>query len=320
MSTNPSCRYCWLFCVAVFFATPTVCTAQSDSGNAPAKPVTLQLYVLSDGDENAKPLALNTDYDGQGSPQWSPDGKLIAFDAWRESSGETFGKAHVFVINADGKNLRNLGIGAMPSFSADGQRIAFSRYSPNRGVWTMNVDGSQKELLDAEGWCAKWSPDGNKIAFTVHRGRTNIVLYDVKAKTRSSVLTDEHSQMYSSIYWNYCWSPDSNRLCFRARRPDGTHDVAITDASSSGNGFQVRLQQVTGNEFSWHPNGKTILFAMPNPMRKLRQLYTINPDGKDQPRWLRSQPLDHINVCGSWSRDGKQIVFSSKPIVKKTKN
>lgn len=317
MSTISRCQYGWLYCAAFFLTTNSVGTAQLVSENEPAKPVTLQLYVLTDGHQNAKPLALSTDYDGQGSPQWSPDGKLIAFDAWRESSGETIGNAHVFVVNADGKHLRNLGDGAMPSFSADARRIAFSRYSPNRGIWTMNADGSQKELLDAEGWSAKWSPDGNKIAFTVHRDGPNIVLYDVRAKSRSSVLTDEHSRMYSSIYWNYCWSPDSKRLCFRARRPDDTYDVAITDASSSSNGFQVRLQQTTGNEFSWHPDGSQILFAMPNPMRKLRQLYTINADAKDQPRWVSRQPLDQINVCGSWSRDGKQIVFSSKPIVKK---
>ena len=59
--------------------------------------------------------------------------------------------SHLLTCQADGQGLKDLGTGAMPSWSPDGKRITFSCYDP-RGVWTMNADGTSRELLDAEGW------------------------------------------------------------------------------------------------------------------------------------------------------------------------
>ena len=50
-----------------------------------------------------------------GSPDWSPDGKFVAFGAWRVD--QNLYNAHIFVIRADGTGRRDLGPGAMASWS-----------------------------------------------------------------------------------------------------------------------------------------------------------------------------------------------------------
>ncbi len=68
-----------------------------------------------------------------GSPDWSPDGKLVAYDTW--PAGEPLQNSQIAVVHADGKHRRVIGPGAMPSWSPDGTQIVCHTYgkaSPSR--------------------------------------------------------------------------------------------------------------------------------------------------------------------------------------------
>ena len=119
------------------------------------------LHVMDADGRNLRPFVSHPEYTSHGSPAWSCDGSTLAFDAWRSAQGETYVNAHIFVCNADGAQLKDIGVGAMPSWSPDGNRIVFSNYSP-RGVWIMNADGTGRELLDADGWGGEWCPKGER--------------------------------------------------------------------------------------------------------------------------------------------------------------
>ncbi len=276
------------------------------------------LFVMNADGKELLQLPSPGAYDGQGSPVWSPDGKKIGFDAWRASIGENYRQAHVFTAKADGSNPQDLGDGAMPSFSRDGSRITFSRYRPNRGVWTMNADGSDKTLLDANGWAARWSSDGRHIAYTTYRDGVNIVIYDVREKQRRRILNATHSERYRIIYWSFCWSPDNKQVCFKAlRRSEDSYEVAIANVAGSDKGFQILIEGQTDNKFSWHPDGKKILLSKVDPTKKFRQLFSIQIDKPDSLRVVDGQPLDRVNAGPDWSPDGKKIIFASREIVKK---
>ena len=148
------------------------------------------LYLVDADGKNLRRLVAREDFSACGSPDWSHDGKL-AFDAWEHSLGETYVAAHIFTVNGDGTGLRDLGLGAMPSWSPDGKRIAFSHYQP-RGVFTMNADGSDRKLLDEQGWGVEWSPKGNEVAYIVHENGANLCVRDPAGDTRRTLLDTQY--------------------------------------------------------------------------------------------------------------------------------
>ena len=113
-------------------------------------------------------------------PSWSPDGRRIAFDSFRDENSE------VYVMNADGSGQTRLTNHPAhdfgPSWSPDGGRIAFaserdgnsfaSDHDGNVEIYVLNADGSgQTRLTDNPAYddTPSWSPDGGRIAFASER-------------------------------------------------------------------------------------------------------------------------------------------------------
>lgn len=107
-----------------------------------------------------------------GGPTWSPDCSEIAFRKYINGNWE------IFLMNADGSNLRNLtdnpDYDVSPDWSPDGSRIAFvSDPNPSDGffeleIYLINPDGSNKIQLtnnSAKELDPDWSPCGSKIVF-----------------------------------------------------------------------------------------------------------------------------------------------------------
>ncbi len=83
-------------------------------------------------------------------PDWSPDGQSIAFVS----------DSDVFVMDTNGKNLRNLTAGRDPAWSSDGQMIAFtSSRDGNAEIYVMDADGQNPRNLTnhpAQDWYPDW--------------------------------------------------------------------------------------------------------------------------------------------------------------------
>jgi Tol biopolymer transport system component len=112
------------------------------------------------------------------SPDWSPDGKWIAFATDRGHSHD------IWKMRADGTvAVRLTAIGPyddQPSWSPSGKQIAYISRSTTGlfHLWTMNADGSHAAPvgnISAHG--IAWSPDGRQIAIddlTASGGPANI--------------------------------------------------------------------------------------------------------------------------------------------------
>src|SRR5690348_11438023 len=141
-----------------------------------------RIFIGQADGSGMKPLVELGEYRFQGAPVWSADGTKVAFHSYRPGRGEKDADAKIVVVNADGSDPKILGDGEFPSFSPQHQRIVFTRYAPNPGVWVMSIEGPEKELvqLDKGFGAGRWSPDGRKIAYTTTRENgINLYVFDL---------------------------------------------------------------------------------------------------------------------------------------------
>jgi len=122
---------------------------------------------------SAPPTKLVASTGGSTAPQFSPDGKTVAFESTRSGSRE------IWVCESDGSNPRRLTFFGgpevrRPHWSPDGREIAFEASAGGRhsAVYLVSVEGGQPRRLatDApDAWAPSWSRDGKWIYFTSMR-------------------------------------------------------------------------------------------------------------------------------------------------------
>jgi TolB protein len=158
--------------------------APGDDGPPPPA----ELYTV--GVDGSAPQRLTRDRRVQTDPVYSPDGRTVAYDQWREVRGRpgVFDMA-IHLRDGDGSNPRPLTrlTGARdtynPTWSPDGRSIVFEVARPRPGrdggerqsdLAIIGADGSGERLLtDTRALESNpaFSPDGRLVAFTSDRHR-----------------------------------------------------------------------------------------------------------------------------------------------------
>lgn len=137
------------------------------------------IYAVDADGSNVQRLTHTGGFGVSENPDWSPDGKRIAFDR----NGE------IYVMDPDGSNLRRLTRTRYESshamWSPDGKRIAFmSRRDGKMEIYAMDADGSSVRKLTntpvGRSLSPTWSLDGRRIAFASERdGNMEIYVINV---------------------------------------------------------------------------------------------------------------------------------------------
>jgi Tol biopolymer transport system component len=126
-------------------------------------------------------LQLTQNFKNTVMPQWSPDGKMIAF----MGLGFT-GDWGVFALPANGGTIRSLSHGerakGYPDWSVDGQRLAFSDVPPvsqAKGIYILDLRSHKVTMLpESTGYSfPRWSPDG-RFLVALHSGDQYLYLFD----------------------------------------------------------------------------------------------------------------------------------------------
>jgi TolB protein len=158
------------------------------------------------------------------TPSWSPDGEQIVFA--REYHRHANFKSDLFVVDADGSNLRPIETPAIaefePAWSSDGESIAFNGFTRPQGafddwrIYLMRPDGSDVRpvvgMLDQSSELGGWSPDGELLAFSTRTPGLGLEIHTVRPDgTELTRLTDESERASGAAF-----SPRGDRIVFTA--------------------------------------------------------------------------------------------------------
>jgi Tol biopolymer transport system component len=229
------------------------------------------------------------------------------------------------------------GASPIPAISPSGDRVAWSlKFMLNSDI--VKCDSSQKYWCDLKPkpiyksvmgvysvrdrtWkqygdfetvgSAAFSPDGNKVAFTMNRGCT-VTICDKGLM----ILDLETGQMKpvpgpgsNSVFWitQLSWSPDGNFLAGTVQGPGGrliSEQIVVIDIAT---GAVKTIAE--GSDPSWSPEGDWIAYAW------TVQCMIIHPDGTGarsvldkEHKWM-NYPLDPPIV---WSPDGERLLLNQQ--------
>lgn len=286
---DPAIRLFW-FCSATF-------TLMVGAASVPAQSPTewhasaWQLWRIDIDGTHLAPLD-TTPNSRCGSPDWSPDGKLIAYDVLDQRDGVY----QTAIVDADGSNRRLLTDGSIPTWSPDGTLIACQ----SGGIRIINADGTGEETLIASAFSLRWLPNGREIVAGLGR---RILSFDL-----ASGMQQLKFNAPQAISHGFGISVDGRRYALGTLN-SGMYVVDANDQSSIVATNNV-VPSGTVYHTSWAPDGKRVVFAWRPTPEELTQIYTLDVDTNEAPKLLPGLDVAHQNVNPDWSPDGRTIVFS----------
>jgi Tol biopolymer transport system component/imidazolonepropionase-like amidohydrolase len=293
-----------------------ICAAVSTDGSTVAFDIYAMLWVQPLAGGPAK--RLTDDIFEICQPDWSPDGKTIAFQSYRD------GNFHIWSIGADGAGLKQLTKGSFdcrePRHSPDGRKIAFSsdrdggRYSIQildlaTGAITPFSNGTTDEFEPS------WSPDGKAIAFTVDKVRIDVQDLTGARRTLGKVKVSADRFNAASVA-SPAFTPDGSDVIYTAIE-DGKAELRSAASGAVVKGedvFPFRVSWLPSGEFVYTADGKIRRRKLGGPAQTIAFSVTvpvIRPRYDKKSRDFLSAKTRPVVGLGSpaLSPDGSKIVF-----------
>jgi Tol biopolymer transport system component len=269
---------------------------------------------------------------GDSEPQFTPDGRWIAFTRQMDSTG---GVLHVFLMRPDGSGAVDITPGLQgaccATFSPDGHQIAFAMDTNpalNSGFYSlaiMNADGSGITNLTPNDESFElrpdFSPDGTKIIFD--RDDSNRALFSIGPDgSNPTRLTPPDNQ---TIDVTGAFSPLGNQVAFSRNAAVNDFDVFVgdtglggaVDLTPGGTGAQFKQGPAfspDGTKIAFHAYGivgDSDIFVMgANGSSPLDVSTEATPTDRD-PHW------EYIYMCGKRRAtivgdDGPEVIRGTK--------
>ena len=242
--------------IAMLISTAAIAASCGGNAEKEAEPITKSTITVENG--RLTPEVMHS-MGKLSDPQVSPDGSEILYGVAYTSIPENKNNRELFVMKADGSDVRQLTTSAGSENNArwinDGKEIA---YLSGGQIWIMGKDGSKaRKVSDYEPGINEFSfsPDGKKILFV------SDIKADKKAVDVWPDLDKANGRMISDLMYRH-WDhfvetiPHSFIADF-----DGKALANITDILD-GEMFELPTMPFGGvDQLSWSPDGTKIIYA-----------------------------------------------------------
>lgn len=256
------------------------------------------------------------------NPDYSPDGKRIAFDAsWA-------GPQRIWAVDSRGYNPQQLtsdsseGISHLrPRWSPDGTKVVFQSIertkfdvrvidlTRGRSIWVTNdavqdlnpVWSPSGRFIYFSSYRGGgiWSPDCKTIAFNSDRtGEMNIWLHSVETGLTRQLTKGSGGDFQAN------WSPDGRRIAFFSSRA-GTADLWCVEVESGELQQLTKADSVDVNPF-FSPDGEMIAYNSDQSGRP--EVWVMNADGSNA-RQLTDVGLGLMGHFMRWQPGSDAVIF-----------
>ncbi|MEO7367777.1 MAG: hypothetical protein ABIZ36_07455 [Gemmatimonadaceae bacterium] len=233
-----------------------------------------------------------------------------------------FPRTQIFAMKTDGSEIvnlsRNLFTDVDPSWSPDGQQIAFASSRGNGSdIYVMKVDGSGLRRLtndQLDDRRPRWSPDGKRIAF--ESGKEGLLpglsfgarFSDIWVmETDGSHVTNITKTPNNSEWW-VSWAPDGKTIAYTRLGASAVIMLVNPDGTNSRQ-FHAIDPRYTDDVAAWSPDGSRIAYStfdkQSPQFTDLWYIFTARNDGTD----VKQLTLPSTRYP-AWSPDGMRIVYN----------
>ena len=215
-------------------------------------------------------------------PDWSPDGREIAFVGWNPKPPGAGAETDIFVTRLDGRGRRRLTRNPAreygPDWSPTGKRLAYAS-GVGGGLDLFVIDRSghnRRQLTRTPNRCEAqpdWSPDGRRILFKLC-GTGDVYAINAAGGGERLLLRSAFAAK---------WGPNGRSILYS--RADG---IYVADSTGQQ---ERRVAAVYASEVAWSPDGSNIAYegdardgCGATEFRSQIFLLSLAPGSKPRPR------------------------------------